>query len=72
MSAREVVGIILGIVVLILLEWLVGLYLWGAIAVAIFGLPSLNAWQFLGLLVLVKILFGSGSKVKTTNSGGND
>ena len=70
MSAGEIVGIILSIIVLILLELLVGLYLWGTIAVAIFGLPSLSAWQFLGLLVLIKILFGNGMSVSSKNKEG--
>jgi hypothetical protein len=34
--------------------------LWNALVPAIFGLAVINFWQALGLLVLARILFGSG------------
>lgn len=39
----------------------IGVTLWGAIAVNIFGLPALTFWQFYGLMVLLHILLPSGS-----------
>ena len=35
---------------------LIGTWLWGLIAVAIFGLPALTPLQFLGLMCLVHII----------------
>lgn len=72
MSASEIIMLIVGVVMLILLEWFIGLWLWQVVAVAVLGLPSLNAWQFFGLYILCRIFFGNGIGVKTTKSGGND
>lgn len=72
MSAAEKIGLILGIIIFILLEWIVGLWLWQTVAVAVLGLPSLSAWQFFGLYILCRIFFGDGIGVKTTKSGGNN
>lgn len=58
MSVGEIIAIIIIAIIIILIEWTLGLYLWQSIAVAIFGLPSLNAMQFAGLWVLIMILFG--------------
>lgn len=54
----------IGVALLILLISLVlalvgawiGVALWGAIAVKIFGLPELTFWQFYGLMILLHIL----------------
>lgn len=35
--------------------WIAGL-LWGAIAVAVFGLPALTYWQMAGLMILLNLL----------------
>ena len=37
----------------------IAVWLWGAIAVAVFGLPALNFWQMLGLRVLISLIFPS-------------
>lgn len=42
--------------VLLLIVAAVGVWLWGLIAVNIFGLPALTYWQFYGLLILLRIL----------------
>lgn len=73
MSISKIIGIILGVIILILIEWVVGLWLWQVVAVAALGLPSLSAWQFFGLYVLCRIFFGNGINIKTTtNTGGNN
>lgn len=54
----------IGVALLILLISLVlalvgawiGVALWGAIAVKIFGLPELTFWQFYGLMILLHII----------------
>ena len=46
----------------------IGVALWGAIAVKIFGLPALTFWQFYGLMLLLHILLpGNGARVKEKN-----
>jgi hypothetical protein len=40
----------------VFIEVLIGTWLWGLIAVAIFGLPALTPLQFLGLMYLVHII----------------
>ena len=40
----------------------IAVWLWGAIAVAIFGLPALSFWQMLGLRVLMGLIFPSTIK----------
>lgn len=37
----------------------IAVWLWGAIAVAVFGLPTLNFWQMLGLRVLINLILPS-------------
>jgi hypothetical protein len=44
----------------------IGLWLWGAIMVAVFGLPALTYWQMFGLIILVRIIFPG--HVSTTNN----
>jgi len=39
----------------------IGVMLWTGIAVAIFHLPPLTFWQFLGLWLLCHILFGGNN-----------
>lgn len=57
--------IIIGIViVLLLVEAIVGVWLWGVIMVGIFGLPALTFWQFYGLIVLLHILLPSPISTK--------
>ena len=61
-------GECLGLLLLVFAIWLAlitfHLWLWNVIAVAIFGLPELTFWQFIGLNILVK---GFISTVNTTN-----
>lgn len=37
----------------------IGWVLWGLICVDIFNFPSLNYWQFMGLQILINILFNA-------------
>lgn len=56
----RVFAIFLGIVLGFFLIGLIGWALWGPICVGIFGFPSLTYWQFMGLQILINILFKSG------------
>ena len=59
-----VVGILSVIFIAILLAILFALptyLLWNWI-MPIFGLPTLTIWESFGLLLLIKVLFGSGEK----------
>ena len=65
----EDLGIAIGVLIIALLLALVGAWigvaLWGAIAVKVFGLPSLTFWQFYGLMILLHILLpGRGVRTK--------
>ena len=54
-------GLFMAVVVILLIVgvyWL-GFWLWGLIAVAKFGLPILTLWEYLGMSVLLSLLFGS-------------
>jgi hypothetical protein len=61
--------IAIGIFLLLaLFEAWIGVALWGAIAVKIFGLPTLTFWQFYGLMILLHILLPSrGASIKEKN-----
>jgi hypothetical protein len=37
------------------------MFLWNALMPVVFGLPPLNYWQAAGILLLARILFGSGA-----------
>lgn len=43
-------------IILVLFEILIGTLLWNWIAVAAFGLPTLTAWEFTGIKLLIWIL----------------
>jgi hypothetical protein len=60
MGARKAVG--LGLVVLAAMAALgaVLMLLWNALVPGLFGLRPVGYWQALGLLVLVRLLFGGG------------
>ena len=58
-------GAIVLTVAVFLLCGLIVWWLWGAIAVAAFGLPVLTYWQCYGLLWLCNLLFGG---TKTVNN----
>ena len=65
----EDVGVAIAAFVLALLLALVGAWigvsLWGAIMVNVFGLPALTFWQFYGLMILLHILLpGRGVRTK--------
>jgi hypothetical protein len=57
---------LLFLLIIILIETVIGLWLWNVIAVAIFKLPSLTFLQFIGLQMLVGMIFP-----KNVNVGDN-
>ena len=57
-TISKAIACIIVIPILIIAEVFLGTYLWGCIAVAVFGLPALTKCQFFGLMVLIAILFG--------------
>lgn len=59
MTLGEALAIILLCLAIIFALTCFHLWLWGVIAVKIFGLPALNFWQFVGLKILARSLFGS-------------
>lgn len=44
----------------------IGCWLWGLIMVPVFGLPALGYWQMFGLMWLLRMLFGRGSKYSSS------
>ena len=68
--AKGCLAALLAVVLLIGLTFLyaaIGCWLWGAIMVPVFGLPTLTYWQMYGIIVLARIIFGSHSSVSTSN-----
>jgi hypothetical protein len=54
--------VIVGIVVMLsLIGWIVSL-LWNYVIVVIFGLPTINMYQGIALLILCNMLFGRSKK----------
>lgn len=64
----EDVGVAIVVLILALLLALIGAWigvaLWGAIMVKVFGFPALTFWQFYGLMILLHILL-PGHRVRT-------
>lgn len=59
-----IVMLLFALVLALLGAW-IGVALWSAIMVKVFGLPALTFWQFYGLIVLLHILLpGRGVRVK--------
>lgn len=59
-----IVILIFALVFALLGAW-IGVALWGAIMVKVFGLPALTFWQFYGLMILLHILLpGRGVRMK--------
>lgn len=58
-------GVLIVALILALLGAWIGVALWGAIMVKVFGLPALTFWQFYGLIILVHIILpGRGVRKK--------
>ena len=56
-------GIIGGLILAVLLAFLLGFFvmlLWNFLMPSIFGLPAINYWQAFCIILLAKIIFGSG------------
>ena len=60
--------IILMIIALFILQTIIGVWLWGAIAVGVFGLPALTFWKFVGLEILLWLLIPTRPTRVDTNS----
>lgn len=59
-----IVMLLFALVLALLGAW-IGVALWSAIMVKVFGLPALTFWQFYGLIILLHILLpGRGMRVK--------
>ncbi len=56
MNSTSLLALVFTILIVIVLVLFLGLWLWGVIAVAIFQLPALTFWQFVGLIILLNIL----------------
>ena len=67
-SGSEILKALLILVIALILALLgawIGVALWSAIMVKIFGLPALTFWQFYGLMILLHILLpGRGVQTK--------
>lgn len=55
-TVADAIALVIVVIILMVLEVWIGWWLWGVIAVAIFGLPELTFVQFFGLNVLLSIL----------------
>lgn len=59
-----IVVLLVALVLALLGAW-IGVALWSAIMVKVFGLPALTFWQFYGLMILLHILLpGRGVRAK--------
>lgn len=65
-SATGCLATILLAIIIVIVVIAIGHWLWGAIAVACLGLPTLSFWQFAGLLWLIHIVF-PGSTATVSN-----
>lgn len=50
----QAVAVLVATIAIIAALWIFLHWLWGIIAVAIFGLPQLSFWQFVGLTILIR------------------
>ena len=53
--------VVLLVIGLVWLDVWIACWLWGLIAVAIFGLPALSWWQMFGLIWLLRFIMPTGS-----------
>lgn len=64
-------GMVIVLLLIVIGVWIgftyLGVWLWKIIMVQIFGLPALSFWQFVGLDVLISLLFPTYN----TSNGGN-
>lgn len=44
----------------------IGCWLWSAVMVGVFGLPTLTYWQMYALIWLARVIFPRGSRVSTS------
>lgn len=63
-SFLAILGLIVIAFVISLLTNFIALWLWGIIAVGIFGLPALTFWQMFGLVWLVRLILPSNISYK--------
>lgn len=70
----ELFGVIVGTILILIADTLFSVWLWGVIAVGIFGLPALGFWQIIGLKVLISFLTGKSilPSIKINMIGGDE
>lgn len=66
-SCLALIGAVLVIAILFIIFNAIAVWLWGIIAVGVFGLPALNFWQMLGLKLLLRWLIPMSSGGYTQN-----
>ena len=70
---KACVGCLVAILTLVLLIGLtflyaaIGCWLWGIIIVPVFGAPVLTYWQMYGLIILARMILGTGSSVSSSS-----
>lgn len=45
----------------------IGMWLWNAIMVPVFAMPTLGYWQMYGIMILAKLIFGGTSTSSSSN-----
>jgi positive regulator of sigma E activity len=54
---EEVIGTVIGALLVLFLSPLVTMWLWNMLVTSIFGLRSVSYWEMVGLVILADILF---------------
>lgn len=70
----ELFGVIMATILILIAGTFFAVWLWGVIAVEIFGLPVLSFWQLIGLKVLISFLTGKSMlpSIKINMIGGDE
>ena len=63
-SFLAILGLLVIAFVISLITNFIAVWLWGIIAVGIFGLPALTFWQMFGLVWLVRLILPSNISYK--------
>lgn len=66
-SCLVIIGAVLVIAILFVIFNAIAVWLWGIVAVGVFGLPALSFWQMLGLKLLLRWLIPMSSGGYTQN-----
>ena len=60
-------GLVFVILIMAFLTAAIGMWLWNAILVPMFAFPIIGYWQMYGIIVLVRLVFGSGSRLSSSS-----